>query len=68
MKKVVICVPSGSGKSTLIRCINNLEIPARGKIFVDGQEVQDDLTDIQKLRTNVGWYFSISIYVTHLLF
>ena len=56
-EKVVICGPSGSGKSTLIRCINNLEKYQQGEIFVDGQEVQDDLTDIQKLRTNVGMVF-----------
>jgi general L-amino acid transport system ATP-binding protein len=56
-EKVVICGPSGSGKSTLIRCINNLERYQEGEIFVDGKEVQDVSTDIQKLRTNVGMVF-----------
>ncbi len=56
-EKVVICGPSGSGKSTLIRCINNLERYQEGEIFVDGKEVQDGSTDIQKLRTNVGMVF-----------
>lgn len=38
-EKLVIIGPSGSGKSTLIRCINYLEEPTSGKIFIEGQEV-----------------------------
>ena len=39
----VVCVigPSGSGKSTLLRCVNMLEVPTSGKIFVEGEEITD---------------------------
>ena len=54
---VVICGPSGSGKSTLIRCINRLEDIDRGKIIVDGQDLYDKKTNINKLRQEVGMVF-----------
>ena len=38
-EKLVIIGPSGSGKSTLIRCINYLEEPTKGKVFIEGKEV-----------------------------
>jgi len=54
---VVICGPSGSGKSTLIRCINRLEDIDRGKIIVDGNDLYDKKTNINKLRQEVGMVF-----------
>jgi polar amino acid transport system ATP-binding protein len=54
---VVICGPSGSGKSTLIRCINKLEDIDSGKIIVDGQDLYDKKTNINKLRQKVGMVF-----------
>ena len=54
---VVICGPSGSGKSTLIRCINRLEDIDKGKIIVDGQDLYDKKTNINKLRQEVGMVF-----------
>ena len=54
---VVICGPSGSGKSTLIRCINRLEDINSGKIMVDGQDLYDKKTNINKLRQEVGMVF-----------
>ena len=54
---VVICGPSGSGKSTLIRCINRLEDIDRGKIIVDGHDLYDKKTNINKLRQEVGMVF-----------
>jgi polar amino acid transport system ATP-binding protein len=54
---VVICGPSGSGKSTLIRCINRLEDIDSGKIVVDGFDLYDKRTNINKLRQEVGMVF-----------
>ena len=54
---VVICGPSGSGKSTLIRCINRLEDISNGKIVVDGKDLYDKKTNINKLRQEVGMVF-----------
>jgi polar amino acid transport system ATP-binding protein len=47
----VVCVigPSGSGKSTLLRCVNLLEEPAKGQVFVGGTEVTDPDVDIDLL-------------------
>ena len=55
----VVCVigPSGSGKSTLLRCINYLEVPTSGKIIINGQEITDPKTDINKVREEVGMVF-----------
>lgn len=54
---VVICGPSGSGKSTLIRTINRLEPIDGGKLVVDGVNVSDSRTDINRLRTEIGFVF-----------
>jgi arginine/lysine/histidine transport system ATP-binding protein len=54
---VAIIGPSGSGKSTLLRCMNLLEVPTQGKIFVDGQEVTDAKTNVTKVRQNIGMVF-----------
>jgi general L-amino acid transport system ATP-binding protein len=56
-ERIVICGPSGSGKSTLIRCINRLEEHQRGRIFVDGVEVDADLKHIDEVRREVGMVF-----------
>ena len=49
--------PSGSGKSTFLRCLNLLETPTSGKIFIEGTEITDPKTDIDKLREKVGMVF-----------
>ena len=54
---VVICGPSGSGKSTLIRTINQLESIQSGEIWVDGINVADLKTDLNKVRAEVGFVF-----------
>ena len=54
---VVICGPSGSGKSTLIRTVNQLESIQSGEIWVDGINVADPQTDLNKVRTEVGFVF-----------
>jgi polar amino acid transport system ATP-binding protein len=54
---VVVCGPSGSGKSTLIRTINDLEPINKGKLIVDGMDISDKNTDINKLRAEIGFVF-----------
>jgi len=56
-EKIVVCGPSGSGKSTLIRCINRLEEHQRGRIIVDGIELNNDLKNFEKIRAEVGMVF-----------
>ena len=56
-EKVVVCGPSGSGKSTLIRCINRLDIHQRGRIVVDGIELNDEVANIEQVRSEVGMVF-----------
>lgn len=54
---IAIIGPSGSGKSTFLRCINRLEEPTYGKIFIDGENILDKKTDINKIREKVGMVF-----------
>ncbi|RPH50840.1 MAG: amino acid ABC transporter ATP-binding protein [Desulfobacteraceae bacterium] len=54
---VVVIGPSGSGKSTLLRCLNHLETADSGKIFIEGIDILDPKTDINKLRAEVGMVF-----------
>jgi len=56
-EKIVVCGPSGSGKSTLIRCINRLEQHQKGRIVVNGTELDDDLKHIDAIRADVGMVF-----------
>ncbi|KAB1987320.1 MULTISPECIES: amino acid ABC transporter ATP-binding protein [Streptomyces] len=55
----VVCVigPSGSGKSTLLRCVNLLEEPTGGRVFVGGTEVTDPDVDIDAVRRRIGMVF-----------
>jgi polar amino acid transport system ATP-binding protein len=54
---VVVIGPSGSGKSTLLRCLNRLERADSGHIFIDGIDILDHKTDINKVRAEVGMVF-----------
>lgn len=56
-EKVVIVGPSGSGKSTFLRCLNRMEEPTEGQIFVDGTDICDRKTDVNKLRRKMGMVF-----------
>ena len=55
----VVCVigPSGSGKSTLLRSVNLLEEPSGGNIFIEGIDILDPETDIDRVRTRIGMVF-----------
>ncbi|MGS0693551.1 amino acid ABC transporter ATP-binding protein [Shewanella sp. 0m-4] len=54
---VSVIGPSGSGKSTFLRCINLLELPTQGEIFIDGQSITAAGACIDKLRQKVGMVF-----------
>ena len=56
-KVLVIIGPSGSGKSTVLRCINHLETPTSGEIWVDGMKVTHNSRDINAVRAEVGMVF-----------
>ena len=54
---ISIIGPSGSGKSTFLRCINKLEEPTEGHFYIDGMDLMDKKTDINKIRERVGMVF-----------
>ena len=54
---VVVIGPSGSGKSTLLRCLNHLETATSGHIIIDGIDILDRKTNINKVRAEVGMVF-----------
>ena len=54
---VVLIGSSGSGKSTFLRCLNLLNTPDKGQIFIDGQEITNPKTNLNKLRAKVGMVF-----------
>lgn len=54
---VVLIGSSGSGKSTFLRCLNLLNTPDKGQIFIDGQEITNLKTNLNKLRAKVGMVF-----------
>jgi len=54
---VVIIGPSGSGKSTLLRCLNMLEKADKGHIYIDGVDILDPKTNINKVREEMGMVF-----------
>lgn len=55
----VVCIigPSGSGKSTFLRCLNRLEEPSSGQIVIDGADLMDKQTNINKIRQHIGMVF-----------
>ena len=58
-KGEVVCIigPSGSGKSTFLRCLNLLEQPTEGQIFIDGEEITDPKCDLNAMRERMGMVF-----------
>ena len=54
---VVIIGPSGSGKSTFLRCLNLLEQPTDGEIYVDNELITSPKTDVNKVRQKMGMVF-----------
>lgn len=58
-KGEVVCVigPSGSGKSTFLRCLNLLEEPTSGEVYLDDEKINDPDVDINKVRQRLGMVF-----------
>jgi ABC-type polar amino acid transport system ATPase subunit len=58
-RQEVVCLlgPSGAGKSTLLRCINRLEEPTSGRIFIDGEEITRHGVDLNLMRSEIGMVF-----------
>ena len=63
---VVLLGPSGSGKSTLLRCLNQLETATSGQIIINGYNVTDKHTDINKVLENIGMVFQHFNLFNHL--
>lgn len=54
---VAIIGPSGGGKSTFLRCLNLLEFPTRGRVYIDNVDITTKNIDIKKVRQNMGMVF-----------
>ena len=65
-KVIVIIGPSGSGKSTLLRCINHLEVPSQGEIWVDGHKLNPRHRDLNEIRAEIGMVFQLFNLFPHL--
>jgi len=65
-KVVVVIGPSGSGKSTLLRCINYLEIPTSGEIWIDGELVTNNQKQLNRIRAEIGMVFQLFNLFPHL--
>ena len=63
---VVVCGPSGSGKSTLIRTVNRLEPISKGRVMVNGEDVHNPKTDVNSLRSRIGFVFQSFNLFPHL--
>ena len=65
-KVVVVIGPSGSGKSTLLRCINHLEEPTSGEIWIDGERLTRTAKQINEIRAEIGMVFQLFNLFPHL--
>ena len=63
---VVIIGPSGSGKSTLLRCVNHLETPSSGDIWIDGEKLTTNQKQLNKIRAEIGMVFQLFNLFPHL--
>ncbi len=64
---ISIIGPSGAGKSTFLRCLNLLETPTGGEIFIDGVNLLDKRTNVFKLRQKMGMVFQSFNLFSHLM-
>jgi ABC-type polar amino acid transport system ATPase subunit len=63
---VAIIGPSGSGKSTFLRCLNRLEEPSSGEVFIAGMEVTHPRIDLNRVRAEIGMVFQSFNLFPHL--
>ena len=62
----VIIGPSGTGKSTLLRCINQLSPPDKGQVWLNGEEITNPKSNINKMREKIGFVFQDFNLFNHL--
>jgi len=65
-KVIVVIGPSGSGKSTLLRCINHLETPSGGQVWIEGELLSSDQRQINAVRAEIGMVFQLFNLFPHL--
>lgn len=65
-KVVVVIGPSGSGKSTMLRCINYLETPTRGEVWIDGEQMTGSAKHLNEVRAEIGMVFQLFNLFPHL--
>ena len=65
-KVVVVIGPSGAGKSTMLRCINHLEKPTNGEIWIDGEKLTGDQKHLNAVRAEIGMVFQLFNLFPHL--
>ena len=63
---VIVIGPSGGGKSTMLRCINYLEVPTSGEIWIDGQLLTTNPQQLNAVRTEIGMVFQLFNLFPHL--
>ncbi len=63
---VTLIGPSGSGKSTILRCINLLERPTKGQVFIEGKDITQPRTDVQSIRKDIGMVFQLFNLFPHM--
>ncbi len=63
---VVVIGPSGSGKSTMLRCINHLEKPTSGEIWIDGEQLTGNQEHLNSVRAEIGMVFQLFNLFPHL--
>jgi polar amino acid transport system ATP-binding protein len=56
-EQVVVIGPSGGGKSTFLRCLNMLEVPTGGSIYIDGEDITAKGVNLDKVRMRMGMVF-----------
>ncbi len=65
-KVIIVIGPSGSSKSTMLRCINHLEVPTSGEVWIDGQRLTTDPKQLNAIRTEIGMVFQLFNLFPHL--
>jgi ABC-type polar amino acid transport system ATPase subunit len=65
-KVIVIIGPSGSGKSTLLRCVNHLESPSSGEIWIEGELLTTSARQLNSVRAEIGMVFQLFNLFPHL--
>jgi ABC-type polar amino acid transport system ATPase subunit len=63
---VVVIGPSGSGKSTMLRCINHLEVPTSGEVWIDGVGLESTHENLDSIRADIGMVFQLFNLFPHL--